>query len=127
MKRYLLSHDDEQAALERQRAIGVGDLQDEIALTRSLVERAVNAGHVALASGLLVTLGKLTAEYEKARIRSGNLLPREEAVRLGQMLANIVPGVLQDAGVSGWEMLCDEIIARINRAPLLLTDERNRE
>jgi hypothetical protein len=125
VKRYRLKSDDEQAALDRQRSLGVGDLADEIALTRSLIERAVDAGHVALASGLLTTLGKLTTEYEKARIRSGDLLPREDAVRLGQLMAGIVPDVLRDARVPEWELLCDEVIRRVERAPLLLTDERN--
>lgn len=121
--RYELTNAEQQQALQRQRSLGVGDLEDEIALTRSLIERAVNAGHTALASGLLTTLGKLTHAYEQARIRSGDLLPREDVIRLGQALAAVIPDVLQDASVPEWELLCDEVIRRINQSPLLLTHE----
>ena len=102
-QRYQLAEAEQAARLTAHRELGVGDLADEIALCRSLIERATNAGHVALASNLLVTLSKLMHSYEQARLRSGEIIDKQAIVQYALGIVEIVHRELLAANHPGWE------------------------
>jgi hypothetical protein len=110
-------------------------LEAELALARSLCERAANAGHHALAANLLATISKLSAATTAQKIRLGELLEKEAAFRLVKELVDLVTNVIRDR-FPGWEDALEQLANQMDVAvedttnepeqkPRLLTHEGN--
>lgn len=88
------------------------DLRDEIALCRYLLESAANESSPA-AIALLQTAGKLAQADLANRLRIGDLLAREQVVRIARELCSIVSDELQV--LPGFEDILDRVADRIGQ------------
>ena len=111
---YRLVQAEQQKRLDQFAQGDVVSLEREIALCRSIIEQAANAGHTALANNLLVTLSKLIAEHERARIRSRDLIPRDRAMSLAREVYQAVIAEFED--IPGWEERMVRVAARVTRS-----------
>ncbi len=105
----------------------VGQVADEVRLCKMLIRRAVEQNHVGLANSLLSTLAKLASTQVDNAVRCGQLLERNELLKMGQELSAALVTRLE--GVSNYDRLVDGVLddfARIFSArkdPLRLTHE----
>ena len=132
--RYLLAAENRES-YDRFSQVGQPErLEAELALARSLCERAANAGHHTLAANLLATIAKLSAATTTQKIRLGELLEKEAALRLVRQIIDLVTNVIRDRFV-GWEdaleQLADQMEATVEdttnepeQSPPLLAHER---
>src|SRR5690349_18140867 len=89
-------------------------LEQELALTRFLIEEATNQGSLQTASTLLTTLNKLSRTHENAAIRANELLARSVVIGISQSWLAIVTEEFR--GLPGWELRFDSAAARIGAA-----------
>ena len=75
--KYLLAAEKQESYDRFSQAHEPERLEAELALARSLCERAVNAGHHTLAANLLATISKLSAATTAQKIRLGELWKRK--------------------------------------------------
>jgi len=119
--KYRLAISDAQKRLAELSQGDVSDLRDEIALARLLLESAASQNSPA-AIALLQTLGKLSAVDLQNRLRTHDLLTREEAMRFAQELCSIVSEEIKT--LDGFEDVLQRIAERIEhttkRQPLQL-------
>jgi len=106
-------------------------LEAELALARSLCERATNAGHHALAANLLGVIAKLSCATTAQKVRMDELLEKRVALQLGLQIVELLSTELEGK-FPGWEntltAVADKLAATIEEAsnePLRLTDERS--
>jgi len=117
-EKYLLEDQKRQARLDAfNQSEQVSSLRQEIAMTRMLIEEAINANSPGLANNLLSTLTKLQHEHETAQLRAGELLAKEKILQLGQRMIDAVLAAFQGS-CPDWE---DRMQAASQR--LLLTME----
>jgi hypothetical protein len=114
--RYLLAAEN-QESYERFAQVDEPErLEADLALARSLCERAANAGQPALAANLLATIARLSAAATAQKVRLGELLEKRAIMELGRELVALVTNVVKDRFV-GWEQaidqLADQVVATI--------------
>ena len=90
------------------------DLSDSIALTKTLIESAANAGQMLLVKDLLGVLANLTKAHRIEQIRTGELLSKQAVRALGHKLAMIVAEEFED--VEGFEQRIDRVCERVQVA-----------
>lgn len=124
--RYRLAMSDAQRRLAELSEGNASDLRDEIALARLLLESAANQQSPA-AIALLQTLGKLSAVDLQNRLRTHDLLTREEAINFARELCEIVMEEMKC--LDGYETVLERIADRIEhkrkQQPLQLEDHCN--
>jgi hypothetical protein len=112
---YKLNEDKQQKRLAQFSADTItADLSDSIALTKTLIESAANAGQSVLVKDLLNVLANLTKAHRLEQVRAGELLNKNACRRLGRDLAEIVADELQD--IPGFEDIVDRVLARVGTA-----------
>lgn len=110
--KYRLAISDAQNRLDELSKGDASDLRDEIALCRLLLESATNQQSPAAIS-LLQTLGKLSTADLQNRLRSRDLLERDEAMQIGRMLCSIVGEEIKV--LNGYEDVLMRIAERIEQ------------
>lgn len=110
--KYRLAIDDAQNRLDELSKGDASDLRDEIALCRLLLESAANQQSPATVS-LMQTLGKLSTADLQNRLRSRDLLERDEAIQLGRKLCSIVGEEIKT--LDGYEDVLLRIAERIEQ------------
>jgi hypothetical protein len=87
------------------------DLSDSIALTKTLIESAANAGHTMLVKDLLGVLANLTKAHRIEQVRTGELLSKQAVRALGYKIGTIVAEEFAD--VPGFEVRMDRVCERV--------------
>jgi phage terminase Nu1 subunit (DNA packaging protein) len=90
-----------------------GQVDQEVAITRWLIKRAVEGGRDVLANSLLVTLAKLSATQIHNEIRCGKLIERAALIHIAQQMADAVARRLD--GLPNREALTDDLAADFGR------------
>jgi len=102
-------------------------LDADLALARTLAERAANAGSDGLASAILSVVAKLSAASTQNKVRQGELVERKMALQLARTLAEITADEIQEK-FEGWQdSLCrisDRFEAALKQKPLQLEAPR---
>lgn len=118
--KYKLAHDQAQKRLAELSESSREDLRDEIALCRFLLEASVDNNSPA-SIAILQTCAKLSQADLQNRIRSRDLLAREDAMKLADQLVSIV---IDEVGmISG----CEEIVSRIAQRIESVMEENKRD
>jgi len=123
--RYRLAISDAHKRLAELSQGSGSDLRDEIGLCRLLLESAANQQSPA-AIALLQTIAKLSAVDLQNRIRTHDLLTREEVMKFAKELCEIVTEEIKN--LDGYEDVLGRIAERIEHRqsqPLQLEDHRN--
>ncbi len=125
-QKYLLADAEQQKRCD-EFAQMPSSLDADLALARTLAERAANAGSDGLASAILSVVAKLSAANVQNKIRQGELLERKLAMQMARALADITADELQDK-FPDWEDTLARIGNRFEAAmkhqPLQLEDHR---
>jgi hypothetical protein len=113
-QKYLLAKSEQQSRYD-DLAEMPDTLDADLALARTLAERAANAGSDGLASAILSVVAKLSAANVSSKIRQGELLERNIVMQMGRMLAEITTDEIRDR-FEGWEDALDNITVRFDTA-----------
>jgi len=103
-------------------------LGNELALARLLAEESANAGNTALASSVLLVVGKLSVAHAAAMQREGQTLEKTELYRLANVLGQVVCEELENK-FDGWETVVERIANRVEEvitsagSPALIAEE----
>ena len=119
--KYRLAAAEAQERLHELSQGNASDLRDEVSLCRLLLEEA--AGQQSPATiPLMQTLAKLSSVDLQNRIRTHDMLTRDEALRFVQEVCSIVSDEIQS--LDGFENVLERIAERLeNKAPQLEYDD----
>lgn len=102
-------------------------LDADLALARTLAERAANAGHDGLSATILGIVAKLSSANTQNKIRQGELLERKAVVFMARVLAEITADEVQDK-FPDWQdclvRISDRYEDSLKNNPLQLEDHR---
>ncbi len=120
--RYKMNEAISQKRLDELQSQRDGTLEAEIAAARLLLESALqnNSGQ---ALAIMSVLGNLVKTDRLQRIQSGELLDKQQLVKLAGEMSDILCDELQDTH-PGWELTLDRISFRV---AALITDAGRRE
>jgi hypothetical protein len=89
------------------------ELENECALLRALAEQTVKDGKYGLATSILNVLAKVSSARQSLAVQSGELLPRELAVRVFLAFGDLVTETLRAHHVPDWETIVAELSRQI--------------
>lgn len=89
------------------------DVSSDIALTRALIERAVESGSVGLAGGLLATLGRLTVAHTSNEVRRHDLLHRSIVIDLARGIVSLLIAELRSRDIPDWESIGADVAEKM--------------
>jgi len=81
---------------------------DDVALTRYLIEQAADAGNPSLAEKLLCTLARLTTAADTSAEKHGELIARNKLLELARDLTALVVKCFEDS-CDDWEERIDQL------------------
>ena len=84
-------------------------LRGEVALLRTMIERAVRDEKFSLANSLLATLSKVSACHQQAEVRAGSLLEKAVALKLMKNLTTRLCEILRGYDLPCYERIVDRM------------------